>query len=257
MTTEPVLRQVDERRASWRGPARVEAEEWLDQGCGRPADVAANLAEMASANRWLGGLRALTRHLYPRLAAASGPLTVLDLGAGSAEVPLALTAWARAHGRPVRVLALDWSARNLAVARAHTAGDPAVSLLRADAARLPLAPASVDFVISTLFLHHLTPSQLVALLRLAHATARRGVIMSDLARGWLPLAAFKLVQPVFARHPFTRHDGALSIRRAYTQPELRALAAAAGLPRAAVHAHWPWRLTLVADLPADKHGPAR
>jgi hypothetical protein len=77
--------------------------------------------------------------------------------------------------------------------------------------------------------------------------ARRGVIMSDLARGWLPLAAFKLVQPIFARHPFTRHDGALSIRRAYTAAELRALAGAAGLRAARVHTHWPWRLTLVSE----------
>jgi SAM-dependent methyltransferase len=251
MTTERALRQVDEGRANWRGPARLEAEEWLDQGRGSDADAAANLAEMARTNRWLGGLRALTRHLYPRLAATAGLISVLDIGAGSAEVGLALTAWARAHGRTVRVTALDWSARNLAVAAARTAHDPDLHLLRAEAGRLPLAAGSVDFVISTLFLHHLTPNAVVTLLRAAQAVARRGVIMSDLARGWLPLAAFRLVQPIFARHPFTRHDGALSIRRAYTQRELRALAGAAGLARARVHAHWPWRLTLVADSDAE------
>src|SRR5687768_14643034 len=108
MTAERALIQVDERRASWRGPARLQAEEWLDQGRGSPADVAANLAEMARTNRILGGLRALTPHLYPRLAAAPEPQTVLDLGAGSAAVPLAIAAWARAHRRDVRVIALDW-----------------------------------------------------------------------------------------------------------------------------------------------------
>ena len=68
----------------------------------------------------------------------------------------------------------------------------------------------------------------------------------------LPGLAFRLVQPVLARHPFTRHDGQLSIRRAYTPPELRALAAAAGLEGARVYTHWPWRMTLVVDHPA--HG---
>jgi SAM-dependent methyltransferase len=247
MTTERALKRVQERRATWRGPARLEAEEWLDQGRGTPADVAANLAEMARTNRYLGGLASLTRHLYPRLHAAPDPVRVLDLGAGAGQVALAVCAWARAHQRDVRVVALDWSARNLAVARAHMAADPSVHLLRADAGRLPLAPRSFDFVISTLFLHHLAPGAAVAVLRAAALSARRAVVMSDLARGWLPLAAFRLVQPVFARHPFTRHDGALSIRRAYTRAELSTLAAAAGLEAARVHAHWPWRLTLVAD----------
>ncbi len=226
--------------------------EWLDQGRGTPADVQANLREMARINRWLGGLRALTRHLFPRLAAAApGPLSVLDLGAGSADLGLAIAAWARAHGRCVQVWALDRSARCLRVAR-QTAGQPraagAIGLLQADAARLPLAPASVDFVISSLFLHHLEPAGVAALLRAAGRLARRGVVMSDLVRGRLPLAAFGVLSPVFARHPLTRHDGALSIRRAYTPLELRALAAEAGLAGAQVHAHFPWRMTLVAPV---------
>ncbi len=227
--------------------ARAEANEWLDEGRGTPGEVAANLAEMARLNHRLGGLSALTRHLYPRLAAAPGPVSVLDLGAGSADVPLQIAHWARAHGREVRLHALDWSARNLRVARAHLAGDPRVSLLQADAGRLPLAPGSVDFVISTLFLHHLSPPEATALLRAAFGLARRAVLMSDLVRGVMPLLAFRLIQPVFARHPLTRHDGALSIRRAYTPAEARALAAAAGLPGASVHPHWPWRMTLVVD----------
>lgn len=73
------------------------------------------------------------------------------------------------------------------------------------------------------------------------------MIMCDLVRGWLPLLAFRLVQPVFARHFLTRHDGALSIRRAYTPRELLDLAHAAGLPHARVHTHWPWRMTLVVE----------
>ena len=242
---------VDDAPA-WRCPPRLEAAEWLDEGFGSPADVAANLAEMGRLNRWLGGTSALTRHLYPRLAATPGPLLLLDLGAGSAELPLALARWARRGGRRLHAIGLDWAARNLAVARTRVSGAREVSLLQADAGRLPLAPGSVDFVVASLFMHHFAPEALVAMLRGAFAAARRGLVMSDLVRGWLPLLGFRLVQPLLARHPFTRHDGALSIRRAYTPDELRRLAAAAGLTGARVHAHWPWRMTLVADHPSTK-----
>ncbi|MGH2522842.1 MAG: hypothetical protein ACRDH2_10105, partial [Anaerolineales bacterium] len=86
-----------------------------------------------------------------------------------------------------------------------------------------------------------------ALLHSAFVIARRGVVMSDLIRGWLPYLSFKLIRPIFARNALTRHDGALSIRRAYTPAELRRLAGAAGMPGARVYAHWPWRMTLVVD----------
>jgi hypothetical protein len=234
-------------RRTWAALPRAEAPEWLDQGRGTPADVAANLAEMARLNRWLGGLSALTRHLYPRLARAPRHSRLLDLGTGGADGPRAIARWARARGLAPRIAALDWSARNLAVARAGAAPGEGVALLQADALHLPVGQRGVDFVISTLFLHHFPPAAAQTLLALAFAAARRSLIVSDLVRGRLPLLAFRLVQPVLARHPFTRHDGALSIRRAYTPAELRALALAAGLPNPRVHVHWPWRATLVVD----------
>ena len=100
-------------------------------------------------------------------------------------------------------------------------------------------------------MHHFAPGPAVELLRAAYAVTRHALIMTDLVRGGLPQAAFWLVQPALARHPFTRHDGRLSIQRAYTPAELRGLASAAGLAGARVYTHWPWRMTLVVD--RDEH----
>ena len=226
---------------------RIDQPELLDQGYGTERDVRANLAEMWRINRVLGGMRALTRHLYPRLAAARGALTLIDLGAGSADAPIAIAAWAYARRLSISIVPIDWSTRNLAVARMGVNGAQPISLLRADALCLPFAHDSVDFVISTLLLHHFNPAQAIQLLRDTFAIARRAIIISDLVRGALPYLAFKLAQPIFARNYLTRHDGALSVRRAYTPNELRALAEAAGLPEARVYTHVPWRMTLVVD----------
>ena len=229
---------------------RLDRAEMLDRGLGSPADVAENLAEMWQINRCLGGFRALTRHLYPRLArlaAAQDFVTLADLGTGSADMPRMIALWARARGFRVRVFAVDRAARNLSIARGRAARIPEVTLLHAEAGCLPLPAQGVDFVVSSQFLHHLLPRPAVEMLRSAFTHARAGIVMSDLVRGWLPYFAFKSVQPVFARNALTRHDGALSIRRAYTPAELRQLAASAGLTSAAVYAHWPWRMTLVAD----------
>ena len=93
--------------------ARIDQPELLDQGIGSRADVHANLTEMWRSNRYLGGMSALTRHLYSRLRLLSGPVRLLDLGSGSAQIPRAVTHWARRHGIAAEVIAADWSARNL------------------------------------------------------------------------------------------------------------------------------------------------
>jgi hypothetical protein len=59
--------------------------------------------------------------------------------------------------------------------------------------------------------------------------ARRGVVINDLRRGLLPFVITAATVLALSRAHYTRHDGVLSARRAYTLPELDDLAAAAGL----------------------------
>lgn len=226
---------------------RAEDEELLDHGLGSEQDVAQNLAEMQRINDWLGGTRALTCHLMPCLENSRQPITLLDLGTGGAGLPRLLARWARRKGIGLRILAVDWSTRSMAAAAQTPGFFPEIQLVRADALCLPVSAGQVDYVISSLFLHHLTPRGLTQMLGEAYRLARCGVIMSDLVRGWLPYMAFALIQPVFARNYLTRHDGALSVRRAYSTGELRELAEQAGLTQARIYTHFPWRMTLVVE----------
>jgi hypothetical protein len=55
------------------------------------------------------------------------------------------------------------------------------------------------------------------------------VVINDLRRGLLPLAATWVTVMALGRSRVSRNDGPVSARRAYTLPELDALLAAAGL----------------------------
>ena len=59
--------------------------------------------------------------------------------------------------------------------------------------------------------------------------ARHGVVVNDLVRSRLNWLGARLLLALTTRNRYTRHDGPLSVRRAYTKVELRALLAAAGL----------------------------
>ena len=227
-------------------PNRIDAPELLDQGVGTAEDVHQNFDDLWRLNRYLGGISVITRHLAPRVPNRCGMMTLVDVGAGSAQLSTAILKWAvQRRSCPLRVIALEIAARNLQVAQQHVV--PGVRLIQADALCLPFAPNSVDFVISSLFLHHLTPTQIIDFLQQAYECTRHSLIMADLTRGWLPLAAFKLSQPVFARSYLTRYDGAVSIRRAYTPAEMRKFARCAGLKNFQVYSHSFWRMALVVD----------
>lgn len=237
----------DTGRASWLVPMRVDVPELLDMGKGTLQEVQSSLADLERINRYLGGIGAVTRHLYPRVFTAPGTATILDIGTGSAELPRVITRWAWRQKLSVHVVGLDLAERHLMLAKHAVQAIPEINLVQANANNLPFKTDSIDYIVSSLFLHHLSPEQVVSLLHQTYIQARHGIIFSDLVRGWLPLAAFKLGQPIFARSYITRYDGMVSVRRAYTPSELQSLACAAGIPHPRIYRSWAWRMTLVAD----------
>lgn len=229
-------------------PARIDQTELLDQEHWPFADVKANLQEMWKLNQAFSGIRAVTKYLKPHRLDPTQPIRIVDLGTGSGLLALHLIRqWAPKHHLPVEVYPLDISLRNLGVAQQNLQSVLFPNLLQANGFMLPFAEHSIDYFISSLFMHHFAPQLLVDLLRHIYRLAGQGIVMSDIVRGYLPLAAFRLIQPIFARHFLTRHDGTVSIKRAYTPTELLHMAHMAGIDHPRVYTCFPWRMTLVAD----------
>ncbi len=199
---------------------RADAHELLDSGALSPAEVETNLADLARMNRLPGGVAASVKAV-DRLG--RGALTVLDVGTGAGDMPLA---FAR-RGWPTT--AIDTNPQVLSVARRATARTDLVEVLEADARALPFADGAFDVAHCSLLVHHLTPSEAVAVLREMRRVARRGLVVNDLRRGVLPLAATAASVLVFGRTHVTRTDGIASARRSYTIEELDDLLASAGL----------------------------
>ncbi len=217
--------------------------ELLDQKIGSPREVERSLRDIARINRFLGGASVIDRALWPLLQGRT-EATILDIGTASGDIPRYLTQKAARRGVKLTIIAADLLERHLRVAQQDCTDLPNIFPLGADAFSLPLRDGGVDIVLASLFLHHFRAPQIEALFQEFARVSRLGFIANDTVRDAVPLAFFRVTAPIFATSYLTRYDGAASIRRAYTAPEMRAIVSSSGVA-AQVSEHFPYRLSVV------------
>jgi ubiquinone/menaquinone biosynthesis C-methylase UbiE len=204
-----------------------------------PAERDASLADIDRLNAWFGGYT-LTLDALERVAARlplARRLVVIDVGGGRGDFAGRLVRQARRRGRSVHVVVVDRDPDLLAAARRGAPGN--LSLVRAEATALPFREGSADVVTMSLTLHHMEPDAAVRSLAEMHTIARVAVIVNDLLRTRPSLILVWIATRLLACHAISRHDGPLSVRRAYSPEELRALAEKAGLPAPRIE-RYPW-----------------
>lgn len=223
-------------------PSRDRRLELLDRPDSVRDDLPANLRDIRRLNRWTGAVSLAERTIVPLLNHPESSL--LDVATGSADIPLAVAQVASGSGIVLRVTGLDVSPDILS--EADRFSDGSVDLVLADARSLPFRDCEFDVVSLCLALHHFDPADAVSVLEEMWRVARRGIAVVDLRRGVLGFAGVWLLTHTIARSPLTRHDGPLSVLRAYTPAEVSEFARRAGISSPAIRTHGPARLTLVA-----------
>jgi ubiquinone/menaquinone biosynthesis C-methylase UbiE len=192
-------------------------------------EFAAAYRELTVINRWLGGVRAIERFLPP----VPNPL-ILDVAAGACDVSEAL-----ASKMTCRIVVLDLNARGLRLARKSWP-------VTGDALAMPFRDGTFDVVMASLFFHHLSDEDCVRVLAHMWRIARRAVLVNDLHRHAVAYFSIRALTTLFSKSPMVRHDGPVSVLRAFRPNDLLNIAKAAGVP-ARVHRSFPYRLVLVAE----------
>lgn len=201
------------------------ALELLDGPLDDRAALVGNLRDLRLINRWLGGV-ALSAAAIEALAAHRGDLSILDVGTGGADIPIALLADAARRGVRVQVVGLDSRPEILdaaALAAPAVTSTPGLALRVGDGRSLPYPDRSFDVVHASLVLHHLEPADASVLLTEMARVARLGIVVNDLDRGRLAWLGAWLLGHLLTTNRYTRHDAPLSVRRAYRLDEMLAL----------------------------------
>jgi SAM-dependent methyltransferase len=198
-------------------------------------------------NRFFGYTRATLAHLrgFSRRWKPRERIRILDLGTGSADIPLAILSWAERAGFDVHVVGLDLHARTVAAAARQATGNPRLKIVCGDVLEMPLADGAFDYALANMFLHHLDDEQVVEVLRRMDALATRGIIFADLIRSRSAYHAVRLSTMLSNR--MVRHDAARSIVQAFTEDEVISLRDRAGVGYARFHRHFGHRFVLAGE----------
>ncbi|HEY1268508.1 MAG TPA: methyltransferase domain-containing protein [Candidatus Binatia bacterium] len=220
-----------------------EEKELMDSPGASPRLLEGDLGNLRALNRVLGAKRGIFKFLSATVEQnRMREFSLLDVGTGSADIPIAIVEWARKRGLAARIVALEAHPITAVVARRRVADYPEIAIVRADGFKPPFKPGAFDFVLASQVLHHFSEDEITALLRAWAETARRALLVSDLVRHPLAYVGIRLITILFTRNEMTRVDAPLSVRRAFTVDEWRNLFRRAGVGPADVLPLFPFRV---------------
>jgi SAM-dependent methyltransferase len=166
------------------------------------------------------------------------PVVILDVGSGYGDMLRLVARWARARSLDVRLAGLDRNPDAGRIAE-RVRGSEGIQWLAED---LFQHQGGADIVLSSLFAHHLDDDALTRFLEWQEMNARIGWFINDLLRHPFSYYGFAALSRLMAWHPFVRHDGPVSISRAFVRADWTALLTKAGVRGARIEPWFPFRL---------------
>ncbi|MGI4760021.1 MAG: methyltransferase domain-containing protein [Janthinobacterium lividum] len=226
---------------------RATALELMDDLTLASEELRQNLDELETINTWLGGYRpvlAALARLQPSFPAGR-PLRLADLGSGGGDTLRHVARWARRRRVPLAAEGIDANEFMLAYAAAKSAAYPEISYRQFDIFSAEFAARPYDVLTASLFCHHFTDTELVALLRGWHRQAGLAMIINDLHRHPLAYYSIKYLTKLLGGSRLVQHDAPLSVARAFSRQDWVRLLAAAGITQYELRWCWAFRWQVV------------
>lgn len=221
--------------------ARARLSERMDDPALDPEIYAAVVADLARVNTVTLAPRP-TLDFLRRAATGRVRLSILDVGFGDGDMLRRIERWAARRGIDARLTGIDLNPRSERAARAHTPPGSRIEWRTGDYA--DLAGERFDVILSSLVAHHMTDEEIAAFLRFMEREAAVGWFVNDLRRHGFAYRGYPLLARIAGWHPIVRHDGQVSIARAFREADWAVLLSKAECHGARVRRWFPFRLCI-------------
>jgi len=177
-------------------------------------------------------------------------IAIFDVGSGGGDMLRQIWKWTKKWGIQVSLTGIDanpWSKKS---AEEFTSPDLPITFKTSDIFKFnPIQPP--DFIISSLFTHHLTEHDLITFIQWMDKYAIRGWFVNDLHRHCIPYFFIKYATCLMPVNRIVRHDAPISVARSFTIIDWYDLLKKAGIPKKEVYIKWffPFRYGIARNKP--------
>ena len=235
---------------------RGSGEEIMDDFDLKGEELEKTLSFLENINKWLGGyavllsgMKKILAKIHQLPAENSGqttPITIFDAGCGSGDSLRAIADWNKNKNYPLRYIGVDANEFTIEDARKKSVDYPHMVYRTQDIFSKECSFDGVDIVVCGLFMHHLSEADQIKFIDKCFAAGVQAILVNDLHRHWMGYYLFHIICAVFKVPYMVKHDGLLSILKAFKRPELEQLMQKTGVKCYDLHWKWAFRYQLIA-----------
>lgn len=200
------------------------------------------LRELKTINRWLGGNDVTTNglaklmRLHPKAS-----YQIADIGCGGGDMIRIMDRWSRSQNLKVNFLGIDANRNIIDMAKVRLKEVTNVRWQVQNVFDPDFSQEKVDMVTCTLFTHHFTDAELIALIQAFRSKASLGIVINDLHRHWFAYHSIRILTRLFSKSPMVQHDASLSVLRSFKKADLERILKAAGIESFKIRWFWAFR----------------
>jgi len=228
-------------------------KELLDEQEVSYAETVRNLVELRRVNAVLGGHSTTRAGLLPFLKKPyAKPFIVAEIGCGGGDNLRTVHKVLEEAKIPHRLVGVDLKEECVRFAAKVNARLPA-TFVASDYRTVDWPGGQKpDVIFSSLFCHHFTDDELVEQLAWLRQNSRLGFFINDLHRHPLAYYSFRALSQIFSRSHYVKHDGPLSVRRAFRKEEWVRILRRAGIRHYTLRWRWAFRHLIIVEHDAGR-----
>lgn len=210
-----------------------------------------NLSELNFLNRYFGGHSISLEGIKQLMKDHQKTYHITDLGCGSGDVLQYIARWARQNSFSVELTGVDINSDAIGYLTANCSSYPEIKGVVSSYKDYLVSAPTIDIAHCSLFCHHLNEEEL---LELFHdiKNSSCGFVINDLQRSPVAYWGAWLMPRLLNGTYLSKHDGPVSVQKAFTRDELLHLLHTAGVDDVTVKWRWPFRYLVIAK--TDQHG---
>lgn len=226
---------------------RFSGPELMDDLHASGRDLYQALHELESINYLLGGNYVTLNGIEQILdkTKRSTEIRIADLGCGSGDMLKHIRRMLDKRKTKATLTGIDANPNIVRFAMANT---PAACRIQYESVNIfsdEFRERRYDIVTATLFFHHFSDRELMRFFKQLRNQVSTGVVINDIHRHWFSYYAIKWLTRVFSRSSMVKHDGPVSVLRAFNRKELKEILRGAGIENFSIRWCWAFRWQVV------------